>query len=135
MLVQSVVQVEPTGVAELEQQHGGEGLGDRADAVLGMQCGLALALHVSEAGHARPYDGAVPDHSGRHARHPPGALEGAEPRRADTLQGFGTHGGAGALHGHWASSPVVKRCRSKGRGGLERAAVTCWSYSTVELIG
>jgi len=88
VLAEPVVEVEPAEVAELEQQHGREGLGDGPDRVLGVEGRDDPAIDVGEPGAVGPGQRPVPDDGGGDARGAGAALEVAQPA-LEVLRGGG----------------------------------------------
>jgi hypothetical protein len=68
--IEAVLEVELSLVAELHDRRRGEGLRDRADAVLRVRCRLALGANVGEADRCLPDRLAVPNHRRGDAREP-----------------------------------------------------------------
>ena len=64
VLLEPVVEVEPAGVAQLQDRRRRERLRDRADPVLQVGCGRAAFLEIGEADGPRPGDLAVTEDGG-----------------------------------------------------------------------
>ena len=94
--VQAVVQRQPALVAQRHDEHGGEGLGDRADHVLRVVAGRHRAVDAGRADVAGPDQRPVADDAGADRRRAPVALGGPQPALevADQAGGQGCVGGA-----------------------------------------
>ena len=96
VLVETILEVELAGVAQLQHQHGGEALGDRSDRVLGVERWRPPPFDVSQPDRIGPGHGAVADHCGGDARRAGLALELAQAPAAVLLEGVE----GGGLHAH-----------------------------------
>ena len=119
VLLQAVVEVELAGVAQLHHRDGGEGLRDRADAVLGVGGRLCGALVVGRADRVGPHALAAANHGRGERRQPLRLARLEDPLQAllEALRQGRGHPGRPAR----ARLPARRR-RRRCRGGSPRAA-------------